>query len=382
MLKEERVWTLVQKKHKRVREEGQEAAEALAELKALFQARYRAVISAFDYYCVVSNLTGSAGFSIQQNQYMSFVQDCDIPDKNCSVEAISQIFVAVNFESDKGSMEADVNEDRALMRFEFVECMIRIAAKKYENQTEYLNEAVERLMNEHLLAKLPPEALHDRDDWRRRRLYNRECDSALGRHSSVLSLLYRRYSMLKPLSGKAVFGLDEWAQLLDDSGVLGGSVLSCTLRDARLAFFFARTLVADEVKRRFQIQTLTKLEFYEALGRLADCMSIPTQANLDQINALNIIEYCFQFKKAPPEIQRDLLARRHSAGMLRYQEGKSYTHNPSRPLAQKLEVLVKYIIAAIGLHTKGILKVEKKQINLVSAEYLTTEQVQRGPLVQ
>ena len=49
-----------------------------------------------------------------------------------SVGKLQQIFVEVNVESDQAADLAEVNEDRALMRFEFLEVILRLAVLRRE----------------------------------------------------------------------------------------------------------------------------------------------------------------------------------------------------------------------------------------------------------
>lgn len=51
------------------------------------------------------------------------------PRNNCI--ATQTIFIAVNFEEESETVEAEANDDDAMMRFEFLEGIVRCAFGKY-----------------------------------------------------------------------------------------------------------------------------------------------------------------------------------------------------------------------------------------------------------
>ena len=74
-----------------------------------------------------------------------------------TVEDATRIFVNVNFEEDAQSQLGQVNEDKALMRHELIESLIRIAAHKFiPKVTEDLSDAVRMLVEDHVLPNLNP----------------------------------------------------------------------------------------------------------------------------------------------------------------------------------------------------------------------------------
>lgn len=73
------------------------------------------------------------------------------------------------------------NDDEALMRFEWLEALVRISIAKYiqdKQMTNDISEAVGLFCKEHL-HRLPPEATLDTNEFRRNRLYNEEVDGLL-----------------------------------------------------------------------------------------------------------------------------------------------------------------------------------------------------------
>jgi hypothetical protein len=182
----------------------------------VFTRHYKLLLSLFDYYCVISNQMGRGAFSIQQNSYNKMCQDAGLIDRVCTVEECGKIFVAVNFETDKASADAEANEDRALMRFELLEALLRIAVRKYEVTPMTIAGAtgrlslgqaavavvatiatpaalVQKLITECIQACSPPEALQDADAFRDARLYCAACENVFKEHHKILQLVFKRY---------------------------------------------------------------------------------------------------------------------------------------------------------------------------------------------
>jgi hypothetical protein len=85
----------------------------------------------FDYYCIIGNLVGKAAFAIGENAYLQMLKECEVPDARITIEECGKIFIIVNFEEEKQTVQSEVNEDKALMRFELLEVFVRIAVAKF-----------------------------------------------------------------------------------------------------------------------------------------------------------------------------------------------------------------------------------------------------------
>ena len=74
-----------------------------------------------------------------------------------------------------------MNEDKALMRFEWLEIIVRVAVLKYMKDTTEADTAGEAVKLLHIrnLALLPAEALMDPNDFRKDRLYTERMNKLL-----------------------------------------------------------------------------------------------------------------------------------------------------------------------------------------------------------
>ena len=168
------------------------------------------VLRCFQFYCAASPTMGNGAFAIQLNQYMQMMKDMDMADgRYCKVEDLGTIFTQVNFETNKRSKQSDVNEDKALMRHELLECLVRIATKRYGHKIKDSSDCVTALLEHQVLPNLPPDAV-DPDVFRRERLYSEGVDTVFRAHHDALQVVYEIYSNLHPVEGKPHLGIEEW----------------------------------------------------------------------------------------------------------------------------------------------------------------------------
>ena len=153
------------------------------------------------------------------------------------------------------------------MRHELLECLVRIATKRYGHKIKDSSDCVTALLENQLIPNMPPDAV-DPDVFRRERLYNEPVDAVFRAHADALQVIYEIYSNLHPVEGKAHLGIEEWYQLFTDIGMLVGPLCEITARDLRLAFWQSQPVVDDEVKYRHRVTALSYLDFCEALGRI------------------------------------------------------------------------------------------------------------------
>jgi len=93
--------------------------------------RYESQLRVFDYY---ASLGPGDPFAIQINAWGELTMWTHVADERsatCKQRDLDRVFVATNFEQDPGSDAGRANLDRALMRFEFLEALMRAAYAKF-----------------------------------------------------------------------------------------------------------------------------------------------------------------------------------------------------------------------------------------------------------
>ena len=63
------------------------------------------------------------------NEFSNFSRKCEFKDSRLTGAIIDREFIATNFEINRNEQES--NPDRQLIRFEFIELLVRIANGKY-----------------------------------------------------------------------------------------------------------------------------------------------------------------------------------------------------------------------------------------------------------
>ena len=167
--------------------------------------------------------------------------------------------------------------------------------------------------------------------------------------------------MLNPVQGKAKFGLVEWDALIKDCKLISDDLTS---REVRLAFWWSRMVVVDEVKQRPKFMTLSWTEFLEALGRMAEMMTLPTEEDLQRVGAVNIVDFERKFEVAPTSVKEEIRA-----------EQEEREDSDSTPLHARLDRLCRLLLGRIAIVFKGHVSAGAKRLNLVNV-YVTEDQLQ------
>ena len=128
---------------------------------------------------ITGGTVGEAAYSMPLNQYTAFLYDCEIPDgksKFCKMKDCDVMFITTNYEENKDSAESDDNDDLCLMRFEFLEIIVRVAIAKFGRgqETDDVSDSIDILAERNLRPCLCPEALIEPNDFREARLYCEE----------------------------------------------------------------------------------------------------------------------------------------------------------------------------------------------------------------
>jgi len=174
MLSEPRIKNLIAKQDKGVKSGGKSVDGEIDEIRAALSPIYKTIIHAFEYYCLIANNVSRTAFSMGELSFQRFLQDYKLFDKMLTSEACQSIFIAVNVETDKKSKASDLNEDKCLMRMEFIEALIRMAIVKFKDACGGdISDAVAMLVKECLAPNIPPQGQIDCDIFRRERFYTK-----------------------------------------------------------------------------------------------------------------------------------------------------------------------------------------------------------------
>ena len=259
-------------------EGGEEELEEVK--KALFEC-YHTLRDAFEYYSVIglkSHVVGIYAFN-------KFVEDCDISDlKTCTNDVIQNIFEFENAEENVSSSNQskemnEMNDDSALMRFEFLGAVVRLAVTKFV-KTSIVNdvsEAVQMLCNTHISKHLGPQAICDSNDFRKSRLYNPQVDKIYHEHLPKLLGIFKYFGAFDEGTGHLLMNMMEWIAFLKKAHLIADDFEE---KEAKFAFAWSQMTVVDEIKRRIPYTCITFEDFLEAIARVCDMKALPTTAEL------------------------------------------------------------------------------------------------------
>jgi hypothetical protein len=265
-----------------MKEDDDGSKDELYEVRDVIWECYNTIMDAYEFYSVMGTSMSSL-FTITLNSYSDFVGDCNIPDaksKTCKRKDLDTIFIVANVEEDKSSKVNKANDDRALMRFEFLECVVRIAVQKYlrSGDTDDVSDAVRMLCDRNIRPNLGKEAVNDSNDFRRERMYNEAVDMVLKKHNKRLQMIFKVFAQPKiGLTKYQLMNMDEWMYLCKTCELFDSDF---TQREGKLAFAWSQMAVADEVRRRVPFTCITFEDFLEAVCRICDMKALPTDDDL------------------------------------------------------------------------------------------------------
>lgn len=317
----------------------------LEEVRRVVESQYKLLSDAFDFYSARS--TGDS--CMTYHSYLEMLHDCSIIDES-SREMRRQhaelIFTVVNMEEDGGSAEGTANADRALMRFELLEAVLRLGIAKYlqSGATHDVSDSVTMLCERNIQPGLGRNReLFDSNEFRRTRLYSREVHLVFKRYLPVLRALFKAYAQPKRSVKKGVrLAQSEWIRMLRAAGMYNDDF---TRMESTLAFSCAKMLVPDELLQQGIWMTLSFTDFLEAVARCAEMISLPTTAELAYAGARDAFEF-FEMVR----LRRAALERRPSS---------AWDVPSSRPLAEKLTRMLELLLGRLDRTGGGKLTVDQ-----------------------
>ncbi|OQR99914.1 hypothetical protein ACHHYP_03940 [Achlya hypogyna] len=242
------------------------------ELETIGVVYYRVISNLYRTYCNRGNpgrLTAIDSISVSWSGFLEFITDAKLVDETserCKISDMDNVFVAANLEVTEEAKQAD-NPDRSLTRFEFLECIIRIAINKYctgkNSVCETPAQAFEKIMQEHLVPMTP----QDSNDFRNNYLYTEAVSDCLVEYVVMLKELYQensgKFCKVGDVKGMTI---QEFITLLERFNVFDDKF---KVRDVREPFFASKMMILDEMASSSQKKIIYFTDFLELLLRVA-----------------------------------------------------------------------------------------------------------------
>ena len=265
-------------------EDAAHAQQEIDEIKDALRRRYRIVKDLFLYYSSLPNaelseanannqifMTFMTDFGIDETGWKQFAIFCKLTGKGQQrlQTQIHHLFHLANEEIDdtKQSAENDLNPDGVLMRFEFLEAILRTAILKYvvvEKQTNDYSDAVDLLFDANITRHLHPEIVEDADYFRRTFLYTKQMEHVLQQYYDFAQEYFDKYANEHNKYGKAM-SIQEWLQCCSNLGIAQHKqeYIKATL-------IFKKSVPVCRSEFAAECRTLNVLHFLEALARAAE----------------------------------------------------------------------------------------------------------------
>ena len=215
--------------------------------------------------------------------------------------------MAVNFKEDKKTLESKLNNDLDLVRFEWIEILVRIAIAKYVKEGIDGNtaNALGTMITTSMTPKLKTLDIA-RDHFRAKKLYVERVDMLLKQSEDMLTyanVLYVKYAPLnlnffllpccrdlfvkyggqdadiqkKGGTKQIKMSIEDWMGMMHDLKLLSSDFPD---RNGRLAFVLSRMRTSNEFEKRTSYINFFFCDFLEAICRVADAMTFPTNEEM------------------------------------------------------------------------------------------------------
>ena len=250
---------------------------------------FREALMAFNFFKAAG---GADIFSMQINEFLQFADQSGI-DKHVTHAELSLLFDVVNDELTKTWVakkegiifDSNVNDDRALMRFEWQECLTRLALLLYKRTKNKdanwvdLPDAIEHMHVNYIHKYLGTDVILHSDHFRSKRMYFDDVEEVLSMNWELLVDMFSivagsdpnimknsRHSKRKS-QRQMLVSMSEWLLFLKTVGFIDEDF---TRREATFSFLWSKFTVMDDFSNPERAQMLTFFDFIEAICRVTD----------------------------------------------------------------------------------------------------------------
>lgn len=198
--------------------------------------------------------------------------------------------------------EDDANADDALVQFELYEVLVRLAFAKFINSKEMsdASDALDRLMEEHVLPNIPEEVLVDPNEFRFNRMYTEDVEEVLLKYDDFLIAIFqvwrvcmcqfdhtvwtspgkhRTLQVYKAADKTKFLWIEHYKEFLDVCFLLKDHEFGMCEHDARFMFYWSQSVVRDELRNRQRAVSLIYPDFVEVL--LPSLLGCPPQCRYE-----------------------------------------------------------------------------------------------------
>ncbi|CAD8141715.1 unnamed protein product [Paramecium octaurelia] len=207
-------------------------------------------------------------FCIQFPQFSKLVQQLGLIDGvDLKIQDVESNLISIKNNVDNKYI---YNPDSALIRYQFIESLYRLALDKYV-RTNIVKNAADAVYR--LLKEFKP-YFHNFDstqEWRQRRLWNKECDTLI---QFKMGFLKKLYDYITDISNRRWYFKLKWISIKEFKEFCKQIGLNEYLSDKQqvIIYNFSMMSQVDELNQDRNVR-MTLIEFIESLGRIAERIS-------------------------------------------------------------------------------------------------------------
>lgn len=249
----------------------------------ILRENYRHIRNCYKYYSSVG--IASDVWGISNNSWTEFINQCGIIDgKTFNLAGSDLQFNISNYPGDRKDV---YNPKASLVRFNFLEIIVRIGIVKYKDSgiTDSFSSAIQFMMDQ--ITPYLKTPLFDSQIWREESLWKERPDMTLKKFKPLLEWFFAKYSGMKTLPGKKKFMcLDEFKNLCADGGIFEGESMLAE-REVPICYAISMMTQIDELNQS-KVFEMGFLEFLEAFSRVADKANlVPIQTPEEQVGSVS-----------------------------------------------------------------------------------------------
>ena len=327
---------------------------------------YATALRAFHLFC--SSGSGNM-FALTANEYNGFLVKCKIvgdsgPSKDGAgmssridhsdralEHSLRNVFKAVNFEEaaldEEQARLNEFNLDSAIMRFEWLELLTRVAMIKYGTEASGLDEAIEMLFHRNIEPYLGSMGHVDHDIFRDKILYQKPVDHVLSKYRRTLIDLFTGYAGKLQRGGATrkralLLSQPEYLDMLRELHLITHMF---SVVEAKFAFGASKMLVIDDVNQTNRSSMITFVEFLESIVRACHIMLIPTREEIREAGFDSYNKYHENLVKSGPD-SNSLQLHRNASRLHAKTASKHFLHRrhaDARPIQDRLEIFLELI---------------------------------------
>ncbi|KAL4468590.1 hypothetical protein ABPG74_005093 [Tetrahymena malaccensis] len=314
--------------------------EEKSEVKELLKDRYNLIRNFYKYHSSIGMIGDIP--AISQSQFLALANKMKLTDgKQFKIADVDHNFISAI--SNTVKERNYLNPEKSIIRFQFLELVIRIICDKYmrNGNCKSVQKAIQKFFNKKSIQQVFEE-VEDPQKWRDERFWNEGCECVLKNHIDTIKEIWNRWADSRKEDKRSLkfqksMNIYEFTDMMKHFKLLNETF---TERDILIAFNLSMMIQVDEVNNNKFIN-MSFVEFLEALSRVAEKKFLTQQQivqNIQNSGEINQIKLEYKLELLLNHLKENIHKRqdkRNSERILKIGKSKS---NYILPTIPKLEL--------------------------------------------